>query len=316
MTTGTFSSFPFDNQLSFENEWMSMKQYDRNPGFIPIGVSGIGQTFPGYVPVGPCRPIAGSGLSVDIQTGRAYIRGFYFTHTGDPETITLDTNSSGSDRTDGIFLKLDRTNNIIGYEYKAGDVVPVQNSTVWELPLCQVTVPNLASTIVQSDIYDNRRLSYNSQIVPAAKRINTGSFSIPGDENYATGVTFNGVSYVTNTNMIPVEGAPGEFTRIFLNMTNEIGGYFLVTGRMTFGAGSSGRRGLGIFLNATPVSKMEVPATTDIVNINFSSIVQSTSSGDFISLRALNTASSSIPGTNISLEVVSVAQYNVLALPD
>jgi hypothetical protein len=102
----------------------------------------------------------GSGLDLQIATGRAFIQGHAF-ESDAIETVNLAANATGGVRTDRVVVRLDRAANTVDFAVltgAAGGGVPAltQNVVTWEIPLAQIAVANGAVNIVAGNITDQR----------------------------------------------------------------------------------------------------------------------------------------------------------------
>lgn len=102
---------------------------------------------------------AGTGLSVDVSLGKAFIQGRFFEVFNSAQNVPIASNTSGMNRIDRIVIRLDFTTRVIGLVAKQGTTSPpalTRNASMWELSLAQVTVPHMAASILQSNILDER----------------------------------------------------------------------------------------------------------------------------------------------------------------
>ena len=107
--------------------------------------------------------IADSGMNVLVQTGRAFIEGYWYQNS-EPLQITIPANVSGSLQFYGIAIRLDKTQRSINVVLKgpapqgaAGQVAnPIRNDSVYELTLALIMLPAYTSSIKQSLIIDER----------------------------------------------------------------------------------------------------------------------------------------------------------------
>ena len=109
------------------------------------------------------KVVAASGLTVNINTGKAAIKGKAFINDA-LEVLTLTANGTSANRYDYIVLKLDNTINVrnITIELRTGtSAIPtVANLTrtdkVYELMLAYITVAPSTTSIIQANITDTR----------------------------------------------------------------------------------------------------------------------------------------------------------------
>lgn len=164
--TADFDYFPFesgDGAFITEPRWKLMFTWMRT-----VGVLTLEDPLPTDADlfVGPTMP----GLSVEVFPGEAFIQGMFWSHTGDPAGLSITGNTSGDPRIDLVVLRTDFVNDIIEYVVIEGDPDPspvppdpIQNDTVWDLPLAEVEVADGATEITSMDITDVRVPSYQAQ---------------------------------------------------------------------------------------------------------------------------------------------------------
>lgn len=161
-----FDYFPFEQgsgAFITEDRWKIMFTWMRT-----VGVLTTEETLPTDADlfVGPAMP----GLSVEVFPGEAFIQGMFWSHTGDPAGLAITENVSGDPRIDLVVLRTDFSTDLIQYVVIEGEPAmspvapdPVQNSTVWDLPLAEVAVADGATEITSMDITDVRVASYQAQ---------------------------------------------------------------------------------------------------------------------------------------------------------
>jgi len=172
----TIEYFPFDNQASFEDQWRDMAETWQTTGII---VQGGGMDSAG----GDCAVSPGTGLQIEIGTGKAWIKGHMFKHTVDSEFLPISSNSSGTTRTDLVVIRADFTANTIGYEVLEGTTTPVQNSTNWDLPIASVSVASGAVSLATTDITDMRVTSNHADFSPLCIIRNSANTTIADGAN-------------------------------------------------------------------------------------------------------------------------------------
>lgn len=112
----------------------------------------------GIISSGDCQVTQSSGMNIQISTGGAFVMGD-FSHTGDPQILTVADNTSGSIRYDLVVIHADLVTGMADYRIKTGNLNPQQDNTVWELPLAGIGVPNNAVSISNANIQDLRVIS-------------------------------------------------------------------------------------------------------------------------------------------------------------
>jgi hypothetical protein len=110
------------------------------------------------------NPSFGTNMTILIDTGRAWIQGKYYENTASL-SLTIPTASGTNPRYDLVVLRLDKTNRNISLVIKKGTpatspTVPSlqQDSTIYELPICQYTVA--AGATLPTTLVDKRQYNY------------------------------------------------------------------------------------------------------------------------------------------------------------
>jgi hypothetical protein len=116
------------------------------------------QNTNGVINSGDCQVSQSSGMQIQVSTGSAWILGT-FSHTGDPQLLTVANNTSGSIRYDLVVIHVDLIAATADYRILTGNLNPTQNNSVWELPLAGIGVPNNAVSISNANIQDLRVIS-------------------------------------------------------------------------------------------------------------------------------------------------------------
>lgn len=106
-------------------------------------------------PVNQCKVIPGTGLTVIVTPGWAFINGSWY-HNDANLTINLSSNTTSSSRIDSIKLRYsDSTRSINALGFTA-ETTLVRGESVYDLKLAEVTVPVGAVTISAANITDTR----------------------------------------------------------------------------------------------------------------------------------------------------------------
>lgn len=106
-------------------------------------------------PVNQCKVIPGTGLTVIVTPGWAFINGSWY-HNNANLVINLSPNTTSSFRIDSIKLRYSdstRSINALGF---TGETTLVRGESVYDLKLAEVTVPVGAVTISAANITDTR----------------------------------------------------------------------------------------------------------------------------------------------------------------
>jgi hypothetical protein len=142
----TYDYFPFDAGLganSTESRWRTMFQKLKSTGMVVEGTA--------------MEVSAGSGMTVTVVLGKAFIKGHFFSHTGTNETLAIGSNTSGSTRTDLVVIRCDFVNNTMGYLVLQGTTHPSKmrtNGTYRFVTLqFRIMLPPLRVLPLQIDVY-------------------------------------------------------------------------------------------------------------------------------------------------------------------
>lgn len=295
----TFDYYPFDSGLganSTEGRWRNMMNPMKSTGII---VQGTTMGNPGD----DCAVSAGTGMTVNIDIGKAWIRGHMFEHSVAATSLAIASNSSGSTRTDLVVLRADFVGNTIQYQVLQGTTTPVQSSTVWDLPLATVAVPNGAASSASFTITDKRVFATPYGVVPTAKQ-GVSSQSLANNAYTALNVNST-IFWRTSDVMFP--GADN--TKIFAPQD----GYYTVYARITFAANASGtlRRGIKIMANGTDTLAInQLYVSTVAVEMSCSGIGR-LFQGDYVQVLGFQDTGSSMTVTNTELAVHFLSSQSV-----
>jgi hypothetical protein len=286
----TYDYFPFDSGLganSTESRWREMMRKFKSTGIV---VEGTGISVSDN-----CAVSAGSGMQIQIEAGKAWIRGHFFSHTGTPATLAINNNTSGSTRTDLVVIRNDFVNNTIQYQVLQGTITPVQNANTWDLPLCIVSVPNGAASASSFTFTDKRVFATSNNVVPTIRR-SGASFTLGHSTSAFTAVNLSSsADWMTDPNMYPGT----DNTRIIITQD----GFYDLYATATFG-GVTGtftgnpRRAMRVRINGTDVTALQqiyAPNTGVAVS---SSSVERLFAGDYLQLEVFHDC-----GTGTTLSV-------------
>lgn len=106
-------------------------------------------------PTNQCKVIPGTGLSIIITPGWAFIKGAWY-HNETNKEIELSSNTSGLSRTDGVMLRYNDTNREITGIVTTGNTELVRGETIYDLKIAEVVVAPNAVTISGANITDTR----------------------------------------------------------------------------------------------------------------------------------------------------------------
>lgn len=132
------TSMPWDGTSYTEANWREFAEFYAGTGVLE-GVLG------GLIVFGDS-----SGLQVKVPTGKAYVKGHYYSNTAE-KIVAVGTRHATLDRIDLVTLKADFTANTILALVKAGTpasspVAPAlqQDASVWEIEIARITVRDAA----------------------------------------------------------------------------------------------------------------------------------------------------------------------------
>jgi hypothetical protein len=179
-----FFYFPFDagpGAESAENQWGEMFVWMRTTGVLTESLTL--DPSAGDLAVSPGSL---TDLVIQIAVGQAWVQGFMFQHEEDYAYYDIEENSSGDPRIDLVVVELDVDNNIIEEKVVTGTPdpspvppTPIQNDTIWQMPLAEIAVADGATTITSMDITDVRVRSVQGDGGSSAVTLTSGT----GDES-------------------------------------------------------------------------------------------------------------------------------------
>lgn len=147
--------YPFDagaGAVVNEAEWATMARLWRATGVIAGEANELEVSADG------------TDLTVDVDTGVAWVHGFYFASDA-VETLDLAAADPFEDRLDRIVVRLDRAANTVDLAILEGTADPdpvapslTQDDVTWEVPLATVEVPANASAISGGNVDDAREI--------------------------------------------------------------------------------------------------------------------------------------------------------------
>jgi hypothetical protein len=292
-----FKFFPFDDQESWEAEWRELFKFIRSPGVIVRG--SIMDSKDSDLSV-----TAGTGLQIRISNGYAYIQGHLFKHMGSDYIMPISPNHSGASRIDTVVLRADFTGNSIAYAILENSTTLIQNTTTWDVPLAQITVPAGATDASQFTIKDLREFSIPYALIPSTKRISTATQVVPGNGNY-TSFSLENTSWFTTYNMMD----QNDVTKIIAPQD----GFFFVYGRIRFQGGSpAGRRGVRLLQNnSTIVAVNQVYSSGAALDLSCSGLAKM-SKGDYVQLHGMQDSGNNMTITLVEAVVSWLSPINIV----
>ena len=106
-------------------------------------------------PTNQCKVIPGTGLSVIVTPGWAFINGSWY-HNDAELTLTVPANAGSSSRSDSIMLRLSKSSREIKAIYLANESTPTRGSNIYDLKIAGITVNPGAIEIAGANITDTR----------------------------------------------------------------------------------------------------------------------------------------------------------------
>lgn len=106
-------------------------------------------------PTNQCKVIPGTGLTVIVTPGWAFIKGAWY-HNDTNKVIEIDNNSGSISRVDGIMLRYNNTDRTITAIATTGNTTLVRGETIYDLKIAEVTVEPNAVSITGANILDTR----------------------------------------------------------------------------------------------------------------------------------------------------------------
>lgn len=152
----TIRYFPFDSgagSIVQQADWQRMAQHYRPTSVLQGELNAFAVSA------------ISSNMNVTVATGRALIQGFYFENDA-IATLTLGTADATNPRIDRIILRVNLSADTITQAVLQGTPgaspsapALTQSSSVWEISLAQVRVNAGVSSVSNSNVTDERRLS-------------------------------------------------------------------------------------------------------------------------------------------------------------
>lgn len=203
-----YTFFPFDegdgSNLS-EERWTLFFDWMRTVGVLSVDTTLDPDS---ELAVNPADPSVGT--QIQVEDGKAFIQGFYFEQIEGPAVLDVPLNEGLDPRIDLVVLRLDKAEDDIQYVIIEGlnDAVPeppepIQNSTIWDLPLAQVYVASEATTITSGDITDVRVRSMQGDGGSVAVTLSSagGDETLIADSNAPPDLVVKGLNAGTNISL-------------------------------------------------------------------------------------------------------------------
>jgi len=106
-------------------------------------------------PTNQCKVISGTGLTVVVTPGWAFINGLWY-HNDANLVLSVPENTGSVTRQDSVRLRWSDSDRAIQAVYVSGSTTNTRTSSIYDLKLANVSVPVNAATISNSNITDTR----------------------------------------------------------------------------------------------------------------------------------------------------------------
>lgn len=208
MPPAEFFYFPFDagpGSESAENQWGEMFVWMRTTGILTESLT-LNTTTDDLA----VTPGSLTDLVIEVAIGEAWVQGFMYQHTTDYALYDLEENLSGDPRIDLVVVELDVDANEIVEKVVTGTPdpspvapTPIQNSTIWQMPLAEIYVADGATTITSMDITDVRVRSMQGDGGSVAVTLSSagGDETLIADSNAPPDLVTKGLTAGTNISL-------------------------------------------------------------------------------------------------------------------
>lgn len=106
-------------------------------------------------PTNQLKVSSGDGMVVNVNSGWAFINGYWY-NLDEEMTLSVPSNTSSSSRVDSVICRWDNASRKISILYQANSTRVVRDGAYYDLKIAEVVVPAGASTILESNITDTR----------------------------------------------------------------------------------------------------------------------------------------------------------------
>lgn len=271
--------YPFDAGAGanvMEAQWSDMARYWLQSGVVMQG--NLLDTSGGDLAVDTVNT---TGMQVRVANGYAWIKGYFF-HSDAFEYLSIATADATYSRIDLVVVQLDTINNVIDFKVKTGTPAPTpsapaltQTSTVWEIPLAQVTVPANATSSSSFTITDTREMAVPGGAFPAVRIYRNSNYSAPNAT--LAGLPFTSVDYA---NVPRMYNSSVDVYKVFIPQD----GFYFAGANIQWTANNAGTRILKIRKNGSAaiaqVQDAAVSGTTPLSQ-HVSTVVK-LSKGDYL----------------------------------
>jgi len=164
----------------------------------------------------------GSGMQMKIDTGNAFIQGFYGRWSTAVSVLGVAANTSGQTRIDLAVVRLNMTSKLLELDVKSGipSVSPAppslqQDSTTWEEPLAQIRVASGTTSITSVMVTDARKFA-RARGIGLGRPIATFESAPANDaELFLQGQTLSRVTYAEIYAIPALVAGPGDNVSTF-----------------------------------------------------------------------------------------------------
>lgn len=146
-TSGFFDAVYNEVDESYDLQYLSSQFASYFALFIGNGVFGS--------PTNQLRVRAGSGMTVTVSTGWAFINGYWY-YNDEELILPIPSNVSSQSRVDSVMCRWNSNDRRISVVLVSGSKEAVRNSTVYDLKLAEIVISPGSSQILDAFITDTR----------------------------------------------------------------------------------------------------------------------------------------------------------------
>lgn len=146
-TSGFFDAVYNEVDESYDLQYLSSQFASYFALFIGNGVFGS--------PTNQLRVRAGSGMTVTVSTGWAFINGYWY-YNDEELILPIPSNVSSQSRVDSVMCRWNSNDRRISVVLVSGSKEAVRNSTVYDLKLAEIVTSPGSSQILDAFITDTR----------------------------------------------------------------------------------------------------------------------------------------------------------------
>lgn len=146
-TSGFFQAMVDENTNDYDRKYFAKQFADYFSLFVGNGVFAN--------PTNQLMVVPGTGLSVVVKPGYAFINGYWYWNSTD-KAIPLVPNYGTGNRTDTVRVRMSDVTRNMTVDVYTGDTELVRGEDVYDLQLASITVQPMAETLLASAVQDTR----------------------------------------------------------------------------------------------------------------------------------------------------------------